>query len=227
MDRLRKTENDRMTSKTIPFALAAAALLAGCAPATVDRAQIVLAEPAPAEAAAPRSIALEELTYAVLHGSDEPLILATTDAGKRMTLTPDTRPADAEAETERWVATDGTAFSFRGVQLAATDQLGADLMAVSQDPAEPGRAYHRAYHHSDDAGMRVTTVTCEMARPEPEEITILDMGYDTFRLDERCTGPGDLQFENAYWIGEDGMLWQSRQWVSAEAGTVELKRLLR
>ena len=72
----------------------------------------------------------------------------------------------------------------------------------------------------------IRELLCREAGRRPETITLRGMTRQTTRVTERCTSP-DVGFVNEYWIGADGLVWKSRQWIGARLGYLETSRLHR
>lgn len=126
-----------------------------------------------------------------------------------------------------WVTSDSAGVIMRGDIVTATKGLGADLAAADVTGiAEAVRANRaatlRREHRYLDGEGRVFGVTydCTYAPAGAEEITIIGRTYDTDVMTETCVA-GDERFENRYWTGRgDGIVWQSRQWVSNGVGPI-------
>jgi len=57
-----------------------------------------------------------------------------------------------------------------------------------------------------------------------ENITLYERVYQTQVYVESCDGGGE-SFQNYFWRGANGVIWQSRQWISAETGYLGYQRL--
>lgn len=200
--------------------------LSGCTSQEVGRAGFFATDPAPG-AADSAPIPLEALTTAKLDPGAAPLMLATMGDGAPVTSL---SRQIAEDGVSVWSSPEGMRLTLRDGLIAGTENLDTDLVAV--DPparieALSGTRYLRAYHHDSGPTVTVTTFDCAMRDGGAEEIEILDRRLRARKMEESCEGPGGEQIANAYWLGDDGTIWRSRQWVSAELGTIEMQRLIR
>lgn len=51
--------------------------------------------------------------------------------------------------------------------------------------------------------------------------------HDTTKMEELCKTPTGAQFVNLFWVGADGMIWQSKQFIHPELGAVVIQVLRR
>ncbi|MGL4321800.1 MAG: YjbF family lipoprotein [Paracoccaceae bacterium] len=149
------------------------------------------------------------------------------EAYATMTLAGQNGPYDS------WVTADGAGIVLRNDVLTGTKGLGADL--VTADPGEisavlrsgQSGAVSRTHEYTDGEGRIFTnTYACTLSPAGSEAITIIGGTYQTRVMSEICTSNQE-EFENRYWIGKsDGIMWKSRQWVSADVGHVLLLTLV-
>jgi hypothetical protein len=133
---------------------------------------------------------------------------------------------------ESWVTSDGAGVVLNAGLLTGTKGLGPDLASVDLGglaqmvPKGQGTAT-RKHAYLDGEGRNVLiTYQCTLAKAPDETITIIGKSYATRVTVETCSS-GDESFENRYWIGKsDGVMWQSRQWVSTGVGHVLLLSLV-
>jgi hypothetical protein len=162
----------------------------------------------------------------------QPLLLARLlEAGTAARM----RPSGRNGDVVTWLSPDNISISLAGGVLVATRGLGADLMS-----AEVGETRRMLAGHEMRAGgyprlharldgehrMQFSSYLCHEAGRRPETITLGDETRQTIRVTERCTAP-DIAFDNSYWLGPDGLMWKSRQWVGAEIGHLQTERLRR
>ena len=57
-------------------------------------------------------------------------------------------------------------------------------------------------------------------------IEIVERQHDTTRVEETCFGPQG-SIANTFWIGADGTIWKSKQWISPGLGYMETELLVR
>lgn len=131
-----------------------------------------------------------------------------------------------------WVTGDGAGIILFGEILTGTKGLGADLS--SADPGTlprlietGGGAASRVHNYLDGEGRSYSiSYICSVSRSADEVITIIGKTHATRVVTESCVSNQET-FENRYWIGQnDGIMWQSQQWVSDEVGHVLLLTLV-
>jgi Group 4 capsule polysaccharide lipoprotein gfcB, YjbF len=129
---------------------------------------------------------------------------------------------------DSWVTSDGAGVVLQGAVLTGTKGLGPDLVtadigALAQGFGSSGGPSSRTHRYLDGEGRAFTlTYTCTISAAGDENITIVGKTYATRIVTETCESAQE-SFENRYWIGKnDGIVWQSRQWVSAGIGHVLL-----
>lgn len=131
-----------------------------------------------------------------------------------------------------WRAPDETTVMMDGPVLFATRGIGPDLLGAETDRLrallEGGRSgtLTRSLRYLDGLQqISVVPMTCTLSPAGRERLVIVGRAHDTRRMNEQCTGPGGTQIANSYWLGGDGTLWQSRQFVSPDLGHLETQRL--
>lgn len=128
-----------------------------------------------------------------------------------------------------WLSQDGIGVTFdRGV-LVASRGLGFDLMGADVSGTDLAFSNLGNYQrkHSYLTGLdqiRSVYFTCTMALDRQETITIYERNFNTNVYEEFCEGDG-IRFRNLYWRDGNGVVWQSRQWISADAGYIGYQRL--
>lgn len=134
-----------------------------------------------------------------------------------------------------WQSLDGNTISTAGGLLRNTRGFGADLHSLETAPAQAALAageaaeYSRLFRAIDGEGaLQEARLYCRLAPQGNERIDVLGRSYETLRLRETCTAQGvaGAVFENDYWRGRDGVIWQSRQWAGPELGYAELERVV-
>lgn len=149
------------------------------------------------------------------------------EAYASMTLAGTNGPYDS------WVTSDGAGIVLRNDVLTGTKGLGADLVTadVGAVPTllRSGQSgtVSRVHEYTDGEGRNFTIIyACTLSPAGTEAITIIGKTYQTRVMSETCTSNQD-EFQNRYWIGQsDGVMWQSRQWVSGDVGHVLLLTLV-
>jgi hypothetical protein len=179
--------------------------------------------PAPVD---PRKV----ITRAMLDQSTSPVLLAEVEStGSAATLL----GAGQNGPWISWRAGDGSGLSTRGGLLGATRGLGPDLLSADLDEplarlAGQGSGPAVRVHRYLDGEDRVVTRSflCQYAAAGAETIVIFERSHPTRRLRETCHGTG-LRFVNDYWVGPQGTIWKSRQWVGPDLGYVGIEQLVR
>ncbi|MCC1494755.1 YjbF family lipoprotein [Cognatishimia sp. F0-27] len=130
-----------------------------------------------------------------------------------------------------WASGDGVSIRIRRGILSATRGLGGDLLSADIADVEaalyaggPTRVIriHRYLDGTDQVTIRA--LVCDITRAGPDTAETAVGGFATTRFDESCSGP-DRTFENRYWIGANGQLRKTRQWVGPDVGTIVIERL--
>lgn len=113
---------------------------------------------------------------------------------------------------------------FEGGLLVATGGLGYNLSAIkhqSDDPVAaqtpvsgwPERIVRNYQFALKSAANFEITVWCSYTPVVRERIEIVELFFDTIRIEERCQN-GKRTFTNTYWAEEDtGFIWKSVQWI--------------
>ena len=70
------------------------------------------------------------------------------------------------------------------------------------------------------------SMVCSFSDTGPEIITIFDRDISTTAVIEECRS-SDEEIRNSYWIGSDGFIWRSIQYVSPSLGYFQIERLFR
>jgi len=145
------------------------------------------------------------------------------------------RPSGRNGDVITWEAPDEVSISLAGGVLVATRGLGFDLMSAEVRQTRgmlagapmPARGYARLHSYLDGENrVQFESFLCREAGRRPETITLRGMTRQTLRVTESCTSP-DVGFVNEYWLGADGLLWRSRQWIGPRLGYLETSRLRR
>lgn len=170
------------------------------------------------------------LTRADIAGVTLPLMRATIPAvGGAATAS----LAAINGPTETWAAPGGTDFTLDGPVLFATRGIGWDLLTA--ETAAPKRlllsggsgSYQRTLRHlSGDEAIDLVRYDCALRQQGTETIVILERSHRVRRATEDCRAEDGRAFQNIYWVG-DGVLWQSRQYISERLGYLVTERLVR
>lgn len=131
--------------------------------------------------------------------------------------------------TTTWLSPDGISISLTEGFITATRGLGGDIMATDSAGSRSGFAgvgpYSKVYEYLDGRDQIVTDrFSCEMQVERRETITIYDRSYNTTVFEEFCES-AEFLIRNVYWRDQNGTIWQSRQWISADVGYLGYQRL--
>lgn len=131
-----------------------------------------------------------------------------------------------------WIGADGIGLVLRGGVLTSTRGLGPDLLASDTAAAlaairRGGGSATRAHRYLGGEHQVIgRDFACSYVSEGRAAIEIVGTRHVTRVVAEGCAGNG-ARFENRYWIGADGFVWQSTQWIGPEIGEVTLKQLVR
>ena len=129
-----------------------------------------------------------------------------------------------------WVSDAGDSLTLRKGLVVATRGLGNDLMGADLAQVYPAlvRGSGSATRIHDYLGGEDQIVRrsyqCQITTLRSDVIEIIQRRYETRVVREACTGEAG-SFTNVYWIDAAGAIWQSRQWVSARVGAVDVQKL--
>ncbi|PVA07813.1 hypothetical protein DC363_04105 [Thalassorhabdomicrobium marinisediminis] len=137
--------------------------------------------------------------------------------------------AARNADTVTWVTPEGFGLIFRNGLLAGTRGFGDDLMGADLGGALAslnGGGQHRRTLDFMTGLDQITRrdFSCTTVKTGEDQITIFERTYDTDVFEETCTSPSG-GFKNSYWRDRDGVIWQSRQWISDGTGYLGYQRL--
>lgn len=128
-----------------------------------------------------------------------------------------------------WVSAEEIGIIFdRGV-LVGTRGLGDDLMGSDVSGAirslGGGGNHLRTMDFLNGLGqIERVGYQCSTAQVRRESLTLYERSYATVVYEETCSGE-DSDFKNTFWRGADGVIWQSRQWISPDVGYLDYQRL--
>lgn len=124
----------------------------------------------------------------------------------------------------------------KGNLITATRGLGGDLISVVDFAGDPVTNFtppanwpsqvRRDYHFPGDgpAGV-VISITCDIARGQDSQITIVEVTYDVTRMTESCATDEGTQFDNVYLVDKDGLVWEALQWTGPARGFINIEVL--
>ncbi len=170
------------------------------------------------------------LTRQLLSTSDAPLLLIEAP---RLASTATLRITGRNGPYTTWTTGDARSFTFRGGVLSATRGLGDDLSSADNTAAaarvaarNAGDAPRTQYYLDAENQIYAVRFNCTFQNAGRETIEIVERLHPTVRLRETCRNEG-LAIQNDYWVGSDGMVWKSRQWVGPAIGYIVTERLIR
>ncbi|WP_172326969.1 YjbF family lipoprotein [Mangrovicoccus sp. HB161399] len=134
-----------------------------------------------------------------------------------------------------WITLNGVTFTLKNGALFSTRGLGPDLLTATTKglaDALPRRATARYARDlrfiAGDESILKDRFFCELVNEGPEDRVVLQVRHSATRMRESCYAmESGRDFTNIYWVGADGIVWDSRQWISEMAGYVEIRRLYR
>lgn len=144
------------------------------------------------------------------------------------------QPAGKNGPVVTWRSADAVTMSLKDGLIVATRGLGDDLMAADIDDTravlsghKEGNDYTRIHTYLD--GEYQTTFRafrCRIEVTTPDTIRIVGATHKTTRIEESCFSP-EGNIANTYWVGSDGTMWRSKQWISRSLGYMETELLVR
>jgi hypothetical protein len=133
-----------------------------------------------------------------------------------------------------WKASNEATVLMDGPVLFATRGIGPDLLTAEtrtlRQMLEAGRTgqYRRDLRYLNGLDqIEVVPLDCTLNAQGAETLTIVNRAQPTRHMQEICLRPDGKRLRNEYWLGSDGTLWQSRQWVSDTLGYMATQRLVR
>ena len=128
-----------------------------------------------------------------------------------------------------WLSPDGLGLTFNNGLLAGTRGFGDDVMGSDLSGAiaslDGGGNHTRTLDFLNGLSqIERLTFQCVTTETGREDLTIVERTYDTTILEETCSSEIG-SFKNTYWRASDGVIWQSRQWISAGVGYLGYQRL--
>jgi hypothetical protein len=128
-----------------------------------------------------------------------------------------------------WLSGVGSSFVFDGGLLVGTRGLGDDLMgsdvAAAKVSLNGGGNHLRTLDFLNGLSqIERRTYQCVSVQTGREDITIVERTYATAVIEETCSGENN-SFKNTYWRDRNGVIWQSRQWISGGVGYLGYQRL--
>lgn len=174
----------------------------------------------------------EPITRATVANANIPVILVESmEQGTKGTAI----PVAINQSSVTWTTANGVHLVFKESVLFSTRGLGPDLLTAETDQVTrniaegvPTADYVRVFRHVEgDEQVHSTEVACELRLLGTEPREVLGVIYETVRYTETCLDPvTENTVKNSFWIGAGGVIWDSIQWVSHQAGYLRVSRLV-
>lgn len=181
-------------------------------------------------AAAPQDVR-GSITRAQLDTVDTPLILAEIASLQvQATLI----PWGENQGVTTWRTGDRVSLAFEDGVLKSSRGLGDDVMA--SDSANTRAAitgqqtapYIRNYTFLDGVNQTFfRAFNCAVTAGPNTTITIVGQTHAVRPMVETCTSDGTAGMTNRFWVGTDGLVWRSEQWMGDSLGYLVVERLVR
>lgn len=166
----------------------------------------------------------ETLTRAVIDAASSDLLLSVPATADTATVYTKVSQND---DLITWISEEGDSLTLRDGLVVATrglgnDLMGADLSQVHRVLVRGNGTVARLHEYLNGEDQIITRAyQCEVVTVRSDVIEIFEVKHQTRIVSETCTGETG-GFRNLYWIDTAGMIWQSRQWVSARFGAVDI-----
>lgn len=143
-------------------------------------------------------------------------------------------PVGINLDAVTWITANAVTIVTKDDILFGTRGLGADLMTAETAAARRAvrarqtTSYARDYRFlSGDESIRKERYFCEMDNDGPATREVLGLRHATTQMRETCFAlEGGQEFQNVYWVGPEGVIWDSIQWVGALSGYLSIQRLV-
>ncbi len=139
-------------------------------------------------------------------------------------------PYGINGPVQTWASNTYESISLKDDILIATRGFGPDIMSAIVPSLSQVRSarglFHRVYYYLDGADQpQRVDFDCSFAPAASETVAVLDRTYAAHRVNESCIN-AQSSFENAYWFDPSGSLRQSIQYVSSQAASMQLQRVI-
>lgn len=141
-------------------------------------------------------------------------------------------PVGRNGPVVTWRSGDAVSLSLdRGV-IVATRGLGDDLMGADVSgtlamlDGSQAAEYTRIHTYLDgEYQTRFRAFRCRQEVAEPDRIVIIEQPHVTTRIEETCFSP-EGNVASTFWMGSNGTIWKSKQWISPALGYMETELLV-
>ena len=171
------------------------------------------------------------LSPAVLAATTQPLLLVEAENIGASALLNQHARRDGTID---WRTGDNVSITLNRGVVIATRGFGDDLMSADVDQTlamlqnrPTAQDYPRFLSRLDgEYQTEFESFLCRRTGQDGETLNSYGRLRQTVKITELCRNPGG-SFENTYWVGSDGTMWKSRQWVSPDIQYVETELLVR
>ncbi|NNF92663.1 MAG: hypothetical protein HKM96_14835 [Boseongicola sp.] len=162
-----------------------------------------------------------QLAQVALTQLQEPVMLAELGDGERLALLV---PLGENGSVRTWTTIDRQTIALRRGRVVATRGLGDDLMSSSAPRPGQGGKHRLVTLNAAHEPVR-TSANCRVST-EGSQVTSLASGerVTARHLVESCVA-GNNTYRNEFWIGPNGQMRKSRQWLGATSGYLTLQVL--
>lgn len=172
-----------------------------------------------------------QITPRLLASTTQPLLLVEAEMIQTAATLVQVSNRDGTVD---WRTGDNVSLTFRQGVVIGTRGLGDDLMTADVDGTVLMLAGRQAVEDYNRFASRLDgeyqtqfeSFLCRNTGREPVAFDSFGRTRQTTRITELCRNP-DRSFENTYWVGSDGTMWKSRQWISPNVGYLTTERLVR
>lgn len=144
-------------------------------------------------------------------------------------------PIGTNGDAVTWTTANAVTMVTKDDILFGTRGLGADLLTTETERVQEAvrtrrsGSYPRVYRFlAGDESIRKERYFCELENDGPATREILHVTHRTTQLRESCYAfDGTKEFRNIYWVGSNGVIWESLQWIGPQSGFLRIQRLVR
>lgn len=182
-----------------------------------------------AKRAADQTPAAARLTRAQVDAAQTPILRLTLQVSGTVATA---GLAGQNAGTQTYLMATTQAVYLKGGFLTGTRGLGHDLMSVDlshSSVAAAARAGSQTRVHrylNSENTLVALSARCTLSTGGPSTLTQLERSYSVRPVVEDCVAEDGTSFRNTYALdAATGQVWQSSQWIGAEAGQLLIEQL--
>ena len=130
-----------------------------------------------------------------------------------------------------YITGSGQTINTQGFLISKTNGMNINLLSVETVPNpfilqknkdEWPKSSKRTYSFlSPLNSTNQISLECKISVGGLDDILIIDLNLKLYKITESCIGE-QYEFQNLYWIDDDGFVWKSKQWISPENIFAEL-----